>query len=111
MVVYKVAQGGEGTDWDAVGNGAMTFAGGAMATVGGVAARLTCVGTPSQKRTSYDVTTVYIDRLEDGEFEIKKEHLIKLCDDTILKKLSLTDLNTIGFAFMTSEYFHWDTTN
>jgi hypothetical protein len=62
----------------------------------------------SQKRTGYDVTTVYIDSLKDGEFEIKKEHLIKLCDDTISKKLSPTDLNTIGFALMTSDHFHWD---
>lgn len=62
----------------------------------------------SQKRTGYDVTTVYIDCLEDGEFEIKKEHLIKLCDDAISEQLSTSDLNTIGFALMTSDFFHWD---
>ncbi|MFN0049073.1 MAG: hypothetical protein ACKVOU_08135 [Cytophagales bacterium] len=62
----------------------------------------------SQKRTGYDVTTVYIDSLKDGEFEIKKEHLIKLCDDTISNNLSPTDLNTIGFALMTSDHFYWD---
>lgn len=62
----------------------------------------------SQKRTGYDVTTVYIDTLKEGGFEIKKEHLIKLCNDIISEKLSMIDLNTIGFALIASEHFHWD---
>lgn len=62
----------------------------------------------SQKRTSYDVTSVYINNIEDGEFEVKKEHLVKLCDDVIFGHLALTDLNTIGFALMASDYFTWD---
>ncbi|WP_413998205.1 hypothetical protein ACMDB5_10480 [Flavobacterium sp. W1B] len=62
----------------------------------------------SQKQTSYDVTSVYIDSIEDGEFEIKKEHLIKLCNDAILGKLSLIDLNTIGFALSGSDFFNWN---
>lgn len=62
----------------------------------------------SQKRTSYDVTTVYVDKLDEGEFEVTIEHLIKLCDDTIGGKLSTTDLNTISFALMASDYFTWD---
>jgi hypothetical protein len=62
----------------------------------------------SQKRTSYDVTTVYVDKLEEGEFEVTREHLIKLCDEVISGKLSTTDLNTISFALMASDYFTWD---
>jgi hypothetical protein len=62
----------------------------------------------SQKRTSYDATAVYIANIGDGEFEVKKEHLVKLCDDVISEQLALTDLNTIGFALMASDYFTWD---
>jgi len=62
----------------------------------------------SQKRTRYDVTTVYIKNIEDGEFEVKKEHLLQLCEDVITGQLALTDLNTIGFALMASNYFTWD---
>jgi len=62
----------------------------------------------SQRKTGYDTTTVYIDTIKTGGFEIKKEHLIKLCDDTISSNLLPMDLNTIGFALMTSEYFYWD---
>ncbi len=62
----------------------------------------------SQQKTGYDVTTVSINSLNEGEFEIRKEHLIKLCDDTISRKLLLTDLNTIGFALMSSDFFNWD---
>jgi len=62
----------------------------------------------NQKKAGYDVTTVYVDTLKEGEFEIKREHLIRLCDDTISGRLSPIDLNTIGFALMVSEHFHWD---
>jgi hypothetical protein len=62
----------------------------------------------SQKKTGYDTKAVYIDTQKVGKFEIKKEHLIKLSDDTIAGKLEPADLNTIGFALMTSDFFHWD---
>ncbi len=62
----------------------------------------------SQKKTGYDVTTVNIDSIIVGEFEIKREHLVKLCNDTIDGRLQLSDLNTIGFALMTSEFFYWN---
>lgn len=62
----------------------------------------------SQRRMSYDTTAVHIINIEDGEFEVKKEHLIKLCDDVISGQLGLTDLNTIGFALIASDYFTWD---
>jgi hypothetical protein len=62
----------------------------------------------SQKQTSYDVTTVYVDKLDDGEYEVTKGHLIKLCDDVIGGKISTTDLNTIAFSLMASDFFTWD---
>lgn len=63
----------------------------------------------SQKKTSYDVTTVYVDRInETDEYEIKRNHAIKLIDDTIAGRLTTADLNTISFALIASEYFTWD---
>ena len=63
----------------------------------------------SQKKTSYDVITVYVDKInETGEYEITRDHLIKLCDDTINGLLTTTDLNTIAFALIASDYFTWN---
>ncbi len=62
----------------------------------------------SQQKTGYDTKIVYIENLNEGEFEITKEHLIKLLDDTIANKLQPKDINTVGFALMASEYFKWD---
>lgn len=49
-----------------------------------------------------------MNKLEDGEFEVTREHLVKLRDEVISGKLSATDLNTIAFAIMASDYFTWD---
>ena len=62
----------------------------------------------SQQRTGYDTTSVTIESLDNGEFEIEKEHLIQLCEDYLNNQISSKDLNTIGFALMFSEFFHWD---
>lgn len=62
----------------------------------------------SQKQTCNDVTTVYIDSLKDGEFQIKKEHLLRLCGDVILGEILPSDLNTISFALISSDFFYWD---
>ncbi len=62
----------------------------------------------SQQKTGYDTTIVDIDNINEGKFEINQEHLIKLLDDTISNKIKPIDLNTIGFALMTSEYFYWN---
>jgi hypothetical protein len=63
----------------------------------------------SQRKASYDVTSVYVDQIkEEGEFEIKKDHLVKLCDDVLSGHILPLDLNTISFALMTSRYFNWD---
>lgn len=62
----------------------------------------------SQTMTSKDVTTVSVDQITTGEFEVLREHLIKLCNDTLTGELSPTDLNTIAFAIICSDYFYWD---
>lgn len=62
----------------------------------------------SNKKTGNDTSTVFIDRIQSGEFEITKENLIKLCNDTINGLLSPTDLNTIAFALICSDFFYWN---
>lgn len=62
----------------------------------------------SQQRTGDDTTSVTIDFLKDGEFEIEKKHLVKLCEDYLNKQITNEDLNTIGFVLMFSDFFHWD---
>ncbi|MBK8483682.1 MAG: hypothetical protein IPL31_04900 [Saprospiraceae bacterium] len=62
----------------------------------------------SQKKTSYDVISVFVTTKQSKEkFLITKDHLIKLCNDTLNGKLSPNNLNTISFALITSEFFHW----
>jgi hypothetical protein len=35
----------------------------------------------SQHKSGYDTTSFHIEQIEEGEFEITKSHLIKICDD------------------------------
>lgn len=63
----------------------------------------------SQQKTSDDTTSVYINSIDtDEEFYVTKDHLIKLCDDAINGNLTTTDLNTIAFAIISSDFFAWD---
>ena len=62
----------------------------------------------SQTKTGFDTTSVYIERIDDGEFEVQKEHLIKLCDDFIAQRIDSEDLNTIAFSLICSDYFDWN---
>ena len=62
----------------------------------------------SQTKTGFDTTSVYIEQIKEGEFEVQKEHLIKLCDAFIAKKIDNEDLNTIAFSLIASEYFDWN---
>jgi hypothetical protein len=60
----------------------------------------------SQIKTGYDTTSVNIEDIkEEGEFNITKEHLIRLCNDALNGNLSFEDLNTIAFAVFASEFF------
>lgn len=63
----------------------------------------------SEQKSSYDTTSVHINSIDtDKEFNVTKEHLIKVCDDAINGKLTTTDLNTIAFAIISSDFFTWD---
>lgn len=63
----------------------------------------------SQTETGPDIISVRVDKIaESGEYEIKREHLIRLCEETISGKLTTTDLNTIAFVLVFSDYFTWD---
>lgn len=63
----------------------------------------------SQTKTGFDTTNVYIKQIEEnGDFEVQKEHLLKLCNDFIFEKLDAEDLNTIAFSLIASEYFDWN---
>jgi hypothetical protein len=62
----------------------------------------------SRKKTGYDVDSIYVDTISTGEFEVKKEHLIKLCNDTLNGKLSPSDINSLAFALIASDFFNWD---
>lgn len=62
----------------------------------------------SKEKTGFDTTSVTIERLEEGEFAIEKEHLVTLCDDYLNEKITNENLSIIGFALMGSDYFQWD---
>jgi len=62
----------------------------------------------SQQKTGYDTTSVHIESIENGEFKVEKEHLIRLCNDYLKEYLNSEDINTIGFALMCSDFFYWD---
>jgi hypothetical protein len=63
----------------------------------------------AQRKTSYDVTSVYVDPIKtEGEFQVTKAHLLLLCNDVINGKLTLKDLNTVAFVVFTSEFFTHD---
>jgi hypothetical protein len=63
----------------------------------------------SQKRTSFNTTSVYVIQIDNGqEFNVTKDHLIRLCNDTLNGKLTTTDINTIAFAIITSDFFTWE---
>lgn len=63
----------------------------------------------SQKKTGYDTKAFFIEPIEgDDEFLVDRPHLIKLCQATIDGKLTPTDLNTIAFFLVASDYFTWE---
>lgn len=62
----------------------------------------------SQVKTGYDTTEIYIESLDDNiEYNITRDHLIKLVDDLLNDHLSIIDLNTVANALAFSEYFTW----
>lgn len=62
----------------------------------------------SQTKTVFDTKSVHCKQLKDDEFEVQKEHLIKLCKDFIAQKLDVEDLNAVAFSLFASENFDWN---
>jgi len=63
----------------------------------------------NQVRTGNDTTFVQVtSKIDNEEYVLTKEHLTKLCNDTLAGLLTTTDLNTIAFGLIASDYFHWD---
>jgi hypothetical protein len=47
----------------------------------------------------------------DGEFEVRSEHLVRVCDSVIAGALVAADLEKIGFCLIASDFFIWDGDN
>ena len=63
----------------------------------------------SQISTGYNGTSIHItDIQEEGEFNVTRQHLLKLCNDTLAGSLTTLDLNTISFGLFGSDFFQWD---
>ena len=63
----------------------------------------------AQRKTSYDVTSVFVDQIRtEGEFQVTRGHMLLLCNEALNGKLAVEDLNTIAFAVFTSEFFIHD---
>lgn len=64
----------------------------------------------TQKRATYDTTSVQVEQIQDGTtYQVRKEHLLKLCNEVLNGNLLLEDINSIALALVFSEYFVWDT--
>lgn len=64
----------------------------------------------TQKRATYDTTLLQVEPIKDGStFQIRKEHLLRLCNEVLNGNLTLEDINSIALALVFSEYFVWDT--
>ena len=43
-----------------------------------------------------------------GEFEVRSEHLVRLCDDVLAGAIEPWKLEPIGFCLVASDTFWWD---
>jgi hypothetical protein len=63
----------------------------------------------TQRKETYDTTSVNVNQIQDnGTYQVKREHLLKLCNEAISGNLILEDINSIALALVFSEYFVWD---
>lgn len=63
----------------------------------------------TQRKETYDTTSVDVNQIHDNDFyQVKREHLLNLCDEAISGNLTLEDINSIALALAFSEYFVWD---
>ena len=57
------------------------------------------------------ILTVPNDFSLQGDYLIKREHLIKICDEYLANKISNEQIETIAFELIGSEYFDWNSTD
>lgn len=63
----------------------------------------------TQKRATYDITSVQVGQIQDGRtYQVRKEHVLRLCNEVLNGNLTLEDINSIALALVFSEYFVWD---
>src|SRR5947207_1901889 len=43
-----------------------------------------------------------------ADFELRRAHLVRLCDDVLARQLEPDDLQAIGFCLVASDHFTWD---
>jgi len=62
----------------------------------------------SRKKTGFDTYSIEVICIDDdGDFLITPDHLLKLCQDSIVGNLDPRNLSTISFALNCSEFFYW----
>jgi hypothetical protein len=63
----------------------------------------------SRQKSGFDTVAIYIKNItEHSEYQVTRQHLLKICNDAINGHMTPNDLNTIGFALIASDYFNWD---
>ena len=63
----------------------------------------------SQKQEGNDTIYIHIEQIRTGgEYQVTRQHLLKLCNDCINGILKPIDLNTVAYALIFSDYFTWD---
>ncbi|MFD2246343.1 hypothetical protein [Pontibacter ruber] len=64
----------------------------------------------TQRRATSDTTSVHVEQIKDGStYQVRKEHLLSLCNEGLNGNLTFEDINSIALALVFSEYFVWDT--
>ena len=61
----------------------------------------------NSKLTRFKIDSIECNN-DDDEYIITSQHLLQLCNDTINDHLTIENLNTIAFALIASDYFHWN---
>ena len=63
----------------------------------------------TQRRATYDTTSVHVEQIKDNStFQVRKEHLLRLCSEVLNGNLTLENINSIALVLVFSEYFVWD---
>lgn len=60
------------------------------------------------RQTGHDVFSYQVDTLTNGNFQLKENHLIQLCNDALDGRLEAEHLDIISFALIGSDYFEWE---